>query len=230
MQDSDPDTRRIVISSGAFTFTIEGYDDPGPIIEVLSRAISPLSRPDRLPDARALAEMLGTGDTVEASGEAITIRPKPRLNLFARRGAATLDHDSYHDNPAPDDLAELLQTENREIAEALERAMTAQVAVERPTVDPALLPLADYAAPRRPRGAEDAIQITGAYLQLIMGREGFTENEVLSMADDVVLRQGPATFEEKRDAFASRVDTGAFEATGDGRFRLSEALALRYSR
>ncbi|MEL6125001.1 MAG: hypothetical protein AAFR57_01230 [Pseudomonadota bacterium] len=116
------------------------------------------------------------------------------------------------------------------VSSALEQAMTAPArnAVSSAPRPAAKLSLPDYAAPRRVRHAEDAVEIVAAYTHYILGEEEFEAASLIRGLDDVPGRKGIFPPEDREGALQALIEGGAILQQPDGLLRLSDTLLRKF--
>lgn len=116
------------------------------------------------------------------------------------------------------------------VSPALETAMSGETSDDEFEPDLPILKLSDYAAPRRPRTLEQALEITAAYRHFIMGERVFARRDVLLDVDEIALDDGPFPADVKLRTFQILVDHGRLIQRDRGVFILAKSLLLRFGR
>ena len=116
------------------------------------------------------------------------------------------------------------------VSSALEQAMTAPArnAVSSAPRPAAQLTLADYAAPRRVRHAEDAVEIVAAYTHYILGEEEIEPATLIRGLDEVPGRKGVFDPADREHALQSLIEGGVLLQATDGTIRLSDTLLRKF--
>jgi hypothetical protein len=136
------------------------------------------------------------------------------------------------ETPEREDSSSPFDVPTDALSDALEAAMSGRIVDEKEASDPSpRLPLAEYAAPRRPRTLEQALEITAAYRRFVHGETIFARRDVLLDVDDIAIDGAPFPADVKLRAFNSLVNEGGRLIRKDrGLFTLGKSLELRYGR
>ncbi|MBB5516124.1 hypothetical protein FHS89_002150 [Rubricella aquisinus] len=163
-----------------------------------------------------------------------TITPFAAPDVVAETPDSDDDFVMKTDIPAPGQAkaAAPFDAPHDALSDALEAAMSGQIVEEKQMSEPSLsLSLADYAAPRRPKTLEQALEIAAAYRRFIHGEQVFARRDVLLDVDDIAIDGAPFPPDVKLRAFNALVEQGGSLIRKDrGLFTLGKSLEMRYGR